>query len=311
MVVVDSTTEGVGDGGAPSAASIEAIAGAEIYLGYGFPRALFEAAIASGPTLRWVHSGSAGIGGALHPAMVESDILLTNSAGIHAEPMADTVIAMIHYFARGLDFAVQAQQQRRWMREPFDRADTVIHEIAGSTLGIIGYGGIGRAVARRATGLGMNVLAFRRRPIATADDGVRLVRGDEGLRTLLTTSDYILLALPRTPETERFLDRERLALLHPRAVIINMGRGELIDEDALVEALENRRVRGAGLDVFVREPLPSNSLFWTFPNVLITPHVSAITDRFWRREIDLVIENLNRYAKGERLLNLVDKRAGY
>lgn len=310
VVVVSAPADGRGDGGAASPEALEAIAGAEIHLGFGFPRRLCDAARQSGDNLRWVHSGAAGVGGAIHPGMAESSIVLTNSAGIHAEPMADTVMAMILYFARGLDHAVAAQRAGRWHRDPFDSPSTSIHELAGTTLGIAGFGGIGEAVARRALALGMRVLGYRRRPIPTALD-VHLLTGEKDLDRLLDESRYLVLSLPNTPATTGLLDRRRLDRLRTDAVVINVGRGDVLDEDALAMALGEGRIRGAGLDVFAREPLPSDSPLWSLPNVLITPHVSATTDRFWRREVDLIVRNLHRYARGEPLLNLVDPEAGY
>jgi phosphoglycerate dehydrogenase-like enzyme len=309
VLALATLADGRGDGGPASSEAIEAISDAEIYVGFGFPRSLFEVARRAG-TLRWIHSGAAGVGGALHPEMLDSPLLLTNSAGIHAEPIADTVLAMIHYFARGLDFAVAAQRERSWGRVPFDSRETPVRELAGRTVGVVGFGGIGRAVSARARSLGMSVLAFRRRDQPGPPD-VQVLRGAEGLRHLLRNSHYVVLSLPRTPETEYLLHREHLSLLRPDAVLVNVGRGELIDEPALIESLADGRIRGAGLDVFVQEPLGPDSPFWTLPNVLITPHVSATTDRYWRREVDLIVENLGRYERGESLVNLVDKRAGY
>ena len=310
VVVVDGLADGRGDGGPASPETLRAIADAEIYLGFGFPEELFDAARAAGDTLRWVHSAAAGVRGALYPEMLNSPVLLTNSARIHAEPMADTVIGMVHYFARGLDFAIHAMRERRWDRERFDSLETSVREIAGATLGIVGYGGIGRAIARRAVALDMRVLAFRRRALPV-EEAVEVLAGPDGLLELLRRSHYVVLALPRTPATEYLLDREHLATLRPDAVLINVGRGELLDESALAQRLADGAIRGAGLDVFTREPLPPDSAFWSLPNVLVTPHVSATTDRFWRREVDLIIENLKRYERGEILVNLVDKRAGY
>jgi len=310
VIDVEALADGRGDGGAAPAEALRALAGAEIHLGFGFPPALLEAASRSGDHLRWVHSGSAGVGGALYPKMRDSDILLTNSAGIHAQPMAETVIAMMLHFSRGLDFAVRAQAARRWEKEPFERADSPVRELSESTVGILGFGGIGRAVARLAVALGMRVLAHRRRegePVS----GVEIVEGEAGLRRLLEESHVVVLALPRTAETEKFMGAERIAMLRPDAVLINVGRGELLDEDALLRALEGGRIRGAGLDVFHEEPLPASSPFWVHPRVLITPHVSATTSGFWRREMDLILENLRRYERGAPLLNVVDKQAGY
>jgi phosphoglycerate dehydrogenase-like enzyme len=310
MVVVGSRADGRGDGGAYSTEAAAAVAGAEIHLGFGFPRALFEAARRGGDSLRWVHSGTAGVGGSLYREMAASPVLLTNSAGIHAEPIADHVLAAVHYFARGFDLAVQARHDRVWRPEPFEAADSRVREVAGATLGVVGYGGIGRAVAARALSLGMRVLAHRRRP-AEAGPGVEPMDGAAGLDRLLREAEYVVLALPRTAETQGLLGETRIASLRRDAVCINVGRGELVDEDALARALAEGRIRGAALDVFREEPLPSTSPLWSLPNVLITPHVSATSHRFWRREVDLIVENLGRYERREPLRNLVDKGAGY
>lgn len=308
VVVVGAPADGTGDGGEAAAEAIDAVRGAEVFLGYGFPRPIYDAA-REDDTLRWVHSAAAGVTGAIHPGMAEAGIRLTNSAGIHAEPMADTIIGMILYFARGLDYAVTAQHRHEWSRTPFDSAPPTVHEIEGSSLGIVGYGGIGQAVAKRALALGMKVTAWRRRPIP-ADLDLEMVAGAEGLDRVLGCR-YVVLALPRTAATINTLSRERIASLRPETVIINVGRGELVDEVALAEALAEGRIRGAALDVFVREPLPVESPLWDLPNVLITPHVTATTDRFWRRETDLILENLQRYERDEDLVNLVDVREGY
>ncbi len=307
VVVVNSPSEGRGDGGSVNPEALAAAEGAEVHLGYGFPEPLFAAA---GESLRWVHSGTAGVGGALYPAMLDSEVVLTNSAGIHAEPMAETILGYILYFARGLDLALAAQREHRWDPTAFEAVDTPVHELPGSVLGLLGYGGIGRATARRAAQLGMKVLAHRRTERAP-EPGVEQLTGEDGLERVLREADYLVLTLPHTPETENILDAERIATMRRGAVVINVGRGALIDEDALAGALRDGTLRGAALDVFRTEPLPSDSPFWALPNVLVMPHTSPTTDRFWRREVDLIVENLRRYEAGERLLNVVDKRAGY
>jgi len=226
--------------------------------------------------------------------------------------MAETVVAMMLHFARGLDIAVRAQAEGRWLKAPFDRADAPVREVAGSLTGVVGYGGIGREVARRVAALGGNVIATRRRPDAQgpAEAGVE-VCGPDGLDRLLETSDYVVLAAPATAQTRGLIGARELARMRPDAVLINVARGALVDEAALVDALRSGRIRGAGLDVFAVEPLPDGHPLWGLPNVLITPHVSAYTHRFWEREVALVEENLARYLAGRPLLNLVDKQAGY
>jgi len=306
-VVVGAPADGRGDGGGPSPEALAAVRDAEVYLGYGIPPELFRAA---GGGLRWVHSGAAGVGSMLHPEILDSGVVLTNSAGIHAEPIADTVLAMALHFARGLDFAVRAQARRSWDRDPFDAADSPLREVEELTVGVLGLGGIGRAVARRFAALGARVLATRRGG-GSAPDGVELLRGEDALGRLLERSDVLVVTVPETDATRGMIGREALARLPRGAVLVNVARGRVVDEDALVEALRGGRLRGAGLDVFAREPLPRESPLWDLSNVLVTPHVSGTSRRFWRREADLIVENVRRYLAGAPLLNVVDKSAGY
>jgi phosphoglycerate dehydrogenase-like enzyme len=314
LTVVEEPADGRGDGAldSPGArAAIAAVRGAEVYLGFGVPEPLFAAAMERPDArLRWAHSASAGVGGSLHDAMRASDVVLTNSAGIYAEPMADTVLAMILHFARGLDFAVRAQAERRWDKGPFDAPDTAVRELSESTLGIVGLGGIGRAVARRGVALGMTVLATRRRG-TEGPEGVEVLSGPDALDRVLPRCDYLVLAVPQTDETRAMIGARELGMLPPHAVLVNVARGGVVDEDALTGALRGGRLRGAGLDVFATEPLPGDSALWGLPNVLVLPHVSGASHRFWRRQTDLITQNLRRYAAGEPLLNTVDKNAGY
>ena len=311
VVEIGEAADSRGDGGGVAPAVLEAVRGAEVYLGYGVPRELFEAATAPPHgRLRWAHSGAAGVGGSLHEAMRASDVVLTNSAGVHAEPIADTVLAMVLHFARGLDFAVRLQAEARWDQGPFVAADAPVRELAECTLGVVGLGGIGAAVARRAVALGMRVVAVRRsgRP---GPEGVEVAGGEGALERVLPALDYLVVTVPQTDSTRGMIGARELALLPGRAVVINVARGGVVDEGALTEALRSGRLRGAGLDVFAEEPLPASSPLWGLPNVLVTPHVSGTSHRFWRRQTDLVVGNLRRYLAGEPLLNTVDKQAGY
>ncbi len=311
LVEIEAAADGRGDGGEPAREVLEAIADAEIYMGYGFSPALFQAAHRGGSSpLRWVHSGAAGVGGSLHEGMRASSIILTNSAGVHAVPMAETLLAMLLFFARGLDVAVDAQRRSVWNKEPFEALDTPVRELGDATLGILGFGGIGRELARRATALGMRVLAQKRRP-AEAPPGVELLFGDRGLEQLLEESDFVAITLPETEATRGMMDADTLRRMRRGAVLLNVGRGRIVDEEALVSALADGHLRGAGLDVFAREPLPHDSPLWEMRNVVILPHVSATSRRFWRRQTDLIVQNLRRYRRGEPLRNVVDKRAGY
>ena len=312
---METLTDASGDG-IPNVTDelLDAVADARVYMGYGIPAEVLEA----GPDLEWVHSGAAGVATSLGPAMMSRDVLFTNSAGIHAVPMAETVMAMIHYFARGLDVAVRSQRAGRWGAPDYWAADAPVREIGASTVGVLGYGGIGREVAARAAALGSCVLAVRRRPPAAAGPPtlaparIHVGAGGAMLERALTESDYLVLTLPETDETRGILTRERLFSMKPGSVLINVARGRLVDEDALLEALGPAGpLRGAGLDVFHEEPLPAGHPFYSHPRVLVTPHVSATTRGFWARQTSLITDNLGRFTRGERLRNLVDKQAGY
>jgi phosphoglycerate dehydrogenase-like enzyme len=311
VTVIEEPSDGRGDGGDVPAAALAAIRGAEVYLGFGLPRRLLQEALSDRPpALRWVHTGTAGVGSLLHPELNEAGITLTNSAGVHAEPMAETVMAMLLHFARGIDFAAAAQAARRWHPEPFEQAPPLVREIAGSTLGIVGLGGIGRAVAWRAQALGMHVLAVRRGS-RSAPAGIELLRGDGALDALLGRADHLVLTAPSTAETRGMIDAAALARMRPGAVLVNVARGDLVDEAALCEALSAGRLRAAALDVFSEEPLPPASPLWSLPNVLLLPHVSGTSSRFWRRQNDLILDNIRRYLAGEPLRNTVDTTRGY
>lgn len=307
VVVINAATTGTGDGAhRASSAALEAVgSGAEVYMGFGIPAELLRA----GSSLRWVHSGAAGVGGSLTPELRESDVIFTNSAGIHGPPVAETVIGYLLHFARGLDYTVRAQHAGRWDKRVFDAADAPVRELGASTVGIIGLGGIGREVARRARALDARVVATRRRPEPV--EGVELLTGDDALGRLLESSDYVVLTVPETTETTGLMDADALDRMRDDAVLVNVSRGGLVDDEALVAALESDRLRGAALDTFSTEPLPADHPLWTAPRTLITPHTSAYTHRFWEREAALLLENLRRYRAGESLRNVVDKAAGY
>jgi len=287
---------------------LEAIAEAEVYFGFGIARDAFREA----GRLRWVHSGAAGVGGSLFPEMMESEVLLTNSAGIYAEPMADQALAMMLYFTRALDGAVAGMRAREWRREAIVGPGGGVTELAGAVVGILGYGGIGRALGRRASALGMRVWALRRsEPTGGQPEEVEWISGASGLEELLHGSDYVVLTVPETSETTGLIGERELALMPRSAVLINVARGRILDEEALAAALGAGRLRGAGLDVFREEPLPYDSPLWELDNVLITPHIGGTSQRFWDRQTELMIRNIGNYLAGLPLENLVDKRLGY
>jgi phosphoglycerate dehydrogenase-like enzyme len=304
-VVAPAATEG--DGALGSADAIAAVRGAEIYFGYGVPAGIVAAAR---PTLRWVHSGTAGVGASL-PHLAGSGIILTNSAAMHAEPIADWVIASIAYFARGLDRMREAQGEHRWTRDEFTALEVPVVEFRDLRVGIFGLGGIGTAVALRALALGMTVAGLRRRPEMGGPAGIRWVGGFADLPRLAGESDCLVIAAPQTRETAGAVDGRILGQLPSGAVVINVSRGSLLPEDGLLQALNSGRLRGAALDVFVKEPLPPGHPFWDHPRILVSPHVGAVTTRFWEREAGLILENVRRYLAGSPLLNVVDQEAGY
>jgi phosphoglycerate dehydrogenase-like enzyme len=309
VVVVQASADGTGDGGVRAApAALESVrAGAEIYMGFGIPAELLR----EGRTLRWVHSGAAGVRGSLTPEMLSSDVVFTNSAGIHGPPVAETVVGYLLHFARGLDVAVRSQAAGRWDKRPFDAADAPVRELSRSTVGVVGLGGIGREVAWRAAALGARVVGTRRSDRPVALEGVEVWSGEGALERLLETAHYVVLTLPETPETRGLLDGTALARMRPDAVLVNVARGGLVDTAALRAALAAGRLRGAALDTFDREPLPEDDPLWRSDRVLITPHTSAYTHAFWDRETRLIVDNLERYLAGRPLVNVVDKGAGY
>ena len=308
VLEVDAPAASDGDGGAGSPQSAAAARGAEIYLGYGVPTGVVAAGRAS---LRWAHSGTAGIGGSV-PQLRGTGIVLTNSAGVHAEPIADWVIAAVAYFARGLDRMREFQVAEQWAKAAFTDFAEPVRELRDLRMGILGLGGIGTAVATRATALGMTVAGVRRRVERGGPPGARWVGGLDALPRLAAEADVLVIAAPRTALTGAAVSRDVLARLPPGAVVVNVSRGDLLDEAALLELLDNAgRLRGAALDVFAHEPLPPGHPFWRHPRVLVSPHAAGVTARFWERETGLIVENIRRYLAGAPLLNVVDLDAGY
>jgi phosphoglycerate dehydrogenase-like enzyme len=307
--VVQADTESSGDGSQqPSDESLRAIADAEIYVGFGLPKALWNSA----RNLRWVHSASAGVASLLYPEMVASDVALTNSAGIYGVSIAEHVVAGVLYFLRSFDVAGTLQRRGEWNSMVFGTDAAPIREVCELRVLVVGAGGIGSEVARRFTALGATVTGIRRNPSRGAPEGFARVTGPAALDGELGSADVLVLAAPLTPETRALLTAGRLALLPPGAIVSNIGRGALIDEEALVAALRSGRLRGAALDVFQREPLASDSPLWHLPQVLHTPHMAGVSPRlFWDRLSALFLENWERYRASRPLRNLVDKHAGY
>jgi len=278
-------------------------ADAEIfYYNFVFRPQIIPAVIRAAPGLRWIHSISAGVDHLLCPELVESDIVFTSSVGAHAVAISESVIGMMLFTVKQFGGHWDAQKEHRWNRVRKD-------ELHGKTLGIIGLGHVGAELARLAQAFAMRVLATRRAPQPAPN--VDTVLGPDGLPTLLAESDFVALCAALTPETRGMIGARELRQMKPSAYFINIARGALVDEDALVRALREGWIGGACLDAFTQEPLPPQHPFWSLPNCFVTPHSSANTPQLTARALDIFAENVRRYRAGEPLLNVVDKRRGY
>ncbi|HZR83669.1 MAG TPA: D-2-hydroxyacid dehydrogenase [Candidatus Binatia bacterium] len=283
-----------------------ALADAEAFVGWTFPRALF----ASAPRLRWVQSASAGIEANLFPEMVASDVVLTNGAGLHSVSIPEHTLGLMLALARNIHKAVRIQAEHRWDRFGVIAFAGGVRELAGSRLAILGAGAIGISLARLASALGMTVRVLRRRPDHPVE-GAEEVVGPDRLHEVLGWADFVVLATPLTDETRNLIDARALAAMKSSAFLINVARGEVIDDDALVDALRRGAIAGAGLDAFREEPLPETSPYFALENAIVTPHVSGYTATYFQKVLDLFRDNLRRFVRGEPLRNVVDKRLGY
>lgn len=279
---------------------------ADVVLGYAVRRENF----ATAKRLRWIHSMAAGVEWMLFPELVESDVTLTCSRGLHALSIAEHTLGVMLAFARQLHVSRDAQHEQRWTQlAQWDTAPG-FGQLAGATVGIVGFGHIGRAIGERCRALGMHVLAVRRHP-AAAPEPAHEQWGPGRLAELFERSDWIVLAAPHTSESTHLVDAAMLARVKPGARLVNVGRGALVDEPALVAALREGRLAGAALDVMEEEPLAAGSPLWTMPHVIVTPHVSGLGPLYWERATDLFVEHLRAYRDDRPLPNVVDKRAGY
>ncbi len=275
-----------------------------------FAIALSREAIARATRLRWLHCSGHAVGHFPLADLTARGVIVTNSRGIQSVPIAEHVMACLLALARRLPQTLRDQQDRTW------RPNALTGEaspwlIAERTIGIIGVGTLGEAIAVRAKAFGMRVIGMRRNPARGVPAGFDEVVGAPDRDRLLGESDVIVIAAPLTPETNRLLDAASIAKMKPGAILINIARGQLVDEAALAEALESGRLGGAALDVFTTEPLPTDSPFWAMPNVVVTPHNSGFRTGHFDAVIDLFAENLKRFERGVELLNVVDLTVGY
>lgn len=272
--------------------------------------------------LKWIQLLSAGADHALAGPLKASTIPVTTASGIHATPIAEYTLASMLSYAHRIHLAIRAQVRHEWMRS--GRFMASVDEIRGLTLGIIGYGSIGRETARLGQAFGMKVLALKRDPAERTDPGwCRAGLGDPAGRIperffgpdqreeILHESDYVSVTLPLTEHTRKFIGVREFSAMKPSAYLVNIGRGEVIDEQAMADALTTGRIGGAGLDVFEHEPLPASSPLWDLENVILTPHISGANRGYMDKACELFTENLKRFASNRPLLNMVDPKLGY
>jgi len=278
--------------------------------------------LATRARVRWIQLLSAGADHVLGGPLKSSSIPITTASGIHATPISEYTMASMLAYAHRIHLAIRAQVRREWMRSGAFMAG--VDDIRGQTLGIIGYGSIGRETARLAAAFGMKVLALKRNPSDRVDagwcpaglgdpDGKIPARffGPDDREAILRESDYVLVTLPLTEHTRKFIGEREFAAMKPGAYLVNIGRGEVIDERAMAAALTAKKIGGAGLDVFEHEPLAASSPLWDLENVILTPHMSGANRSYMDKACELFAENLKRFVANRPLLNLIDPNLGY
>jgi phosphoglycerate dehydrogenase-like enzyme len=261
--------------------------------------------------LRWVQSPAAGVGSLMFPELLASPVVITSGRGIRARSMAEHVLGVTIALARKLPVAMRAQIEHRWAQEALEGADVDVRTLHGQRMGIVGIGAIGLELVKVAAPFGFRISAIRRRAGEPRPEGVEDVWPPDRLHDLLAQSDVVVLAAPHTPETRRLIDQAALDRIKRGALLVNIARGKLIDDAAVIAALRDGRLGGAALDVFSEEPLAAGSPYWDMPNVIVTPHTSGAMQDYWTPLVALFSDNLRRFERGETLRNVVDKMAGY
>jgi phosphoglycerate dehydrogenase-like enzyme len=281
----------------------DAIVGADAIFSWRARRAWLEAAWPKARDLRWIQSASDGVDGLLFPALVRSDVVLTNARGVFEDAIAEWAVAAILAFRTGLQRSAADTARARW------DDDRSRERVAGTRLVVVGPGPIGRATARRALDLGIHVTAVGRAP--RRDELFGEILGPDDLHDAVAEADHVLDALPLTDGTRHLFDKAVFDAMKPGAVFLNVGRGSTVDEPALVEALAGGHLGGAALDVFEQEPLPADSPLWSIPGVIVSPHICGDVEGWQRDVVELFLDNLGRFARDEPLRNVVDKGVGF
>jgi len=257
--------------------------------------------------LKWIQTTGAGVDRFLFPDVVKSQVIITNASGVHPIPISEHIIAMMLAFCRKLHYYIRNQMERKWERYGREQ----IEELSGKTVGIVGLGRIGGEIAKKAKSLGMRVIATRRNPSAPTPTYVDKLIHPENLKELLAESDFVVLTLPLTKETDGLISEKQLRSMKRTNYLINVSRGKIVQEDKLIKALKEGWIAGAGLDTFEREPLSRDSELWDMKNVIITPHVAGSTPHYLERLIGIFCENLKHFTRNEPMINIVDKTIGY
>jgi len=265
----------------------------------------------SATRLRWVQSPAVGVGSLMFPELLASPVVITSARGIRARAIAEHVLGVTIALARKLPVAMRAQVAHRWAQDELEGASVDVRTLQGRRMGIVGLGAIGLELVKIAVPFGLRVSAIRRHTNQPPPDGVEEVWAPERLHDLLAQSDVVVLAAPHTPETKRLIGRTELDRIKRGALLINIARGKLVDDEAVIAALRDGRLGGAALDVFSQEPLDPASPYWDLPNVIVTPHTSGAMQDYWTPLVALFADNLRRFERGETLRNIVDKVAGY
>ena len=260
--------------------------------------------------LQWIHSTAAGIGELNYPALRESGILITNASGVHGVSIAEHVLGLLLALARRFPDAFQFQSRSQWGQEQIWTTEPHLLELRDAVLLLVGFGAVGKGVAQLARAIGMRVRAVTRSGQGDTSLAEKIYAAAE-LDSALAEADYVVLAAPETAETKQLFSARQFAAMKPTSYFINVARGTLVDEDALIAALREHKIAGAALDVTAREPLPPESPLWHCPNLFITPHLAGASEHLWTRQTTLLIENLERWFDGRELINVVDLKRGY
>lgn len=266
--------------------------------------------LARASCLKWIHSLAAGVGQLMFPELRKSNVVVTNARGVHAVPMAEHALGLMLALARRFPSAFRYQQRGQWGQQEIWDEQPHPTELNGRTLALVGYGAIGHALAERARALGMRIVGVKK-DVTHGTEGADAVFPVDRLADALAEADFVVLAVPETQQTHGMFGRVQFGALKPTAYFINIARGKLVDSEALAEVLQKKRIAGAAVDVTDPEPLPSESRLWCLPNLIITPHLSALSERLWHRQAALLLDNLERFFTGRELLNTVDKQRGY